>query len=48
MEIIKDAIGSGHKILLFSGYSSIFGFIEKDPAIMGKNVTVVINPKKTK
>ena len=25
-----------------------FGFIEKDPAIMGKNVTVVINPKKTK
>ena len=30
MEIIKDAIGSGHKILLFSGYSSIFGFIEKE------------------
>lgn len=27
---------------------SEFGFIEKDPAIMGKNVTVVINPKKTK
>ena len=25
-----------------------YGFIEKDPAILGKNVTVVINPKKTK
>ena len=25
-----------------------YGFIEKDPSIMGKNVTVVINPKKTK
>lgn len=25
-----------------------FGFIEKEPVIMGKNVSVVINPKKTK
>ncbi len=25
-----------------------YGFIEKDPVIMGKNVSVVINPKKTK
>lgn len=25
-----------------------YGFIEKEPAIMGRNITVVINPKKTK
>ncbi len=25
-----------------------YGFIEKDPAIMGRNVSVVINPKKVK
>ncbi|MBQ7328031.1 MAG: translation initiation factor IF-3 [Clostridia bacterium] len=25
-----------------------YGFIEKDPAIMGRNVSVVINPKKAK
>lgn len=27
---------------------SEYGFIEKDPAIMGRNVSVVINPKKAK
>ena len=27
---------------------SEYGFIEKDPAIMGRNVSVVINPKKVK
>ncbi len=27
---------------------SEYGFIEKEPVIMGKNVSVVINPKKTK
>ena len=25
-----------------------YGFVEKEPAIMGKNVFVVINPKKAK
>ena len=30
MEIVKDATDSGHKILLFSGYTSIFEFIEKE------------------
>ena len=25
-----------------------YGFIEKDPVIMGRNVSVVINPKKVK
>lgn len=29
MEIMRDAINGGHKILLFSGYSSMFGYIEK-------------------
>lgn len=29
MEILKDAINGGHKILLFSGYSSMFGYIER-------------------
>ena len=28
IEIVIDAIKSGHKILLFSGYSSMFGYIE--------------------
>ena len=30
IEIIKDAVSSGHKILLFSGYTSMFDFIEKE------------------
>ena len=29
IEIVKDAIESGHKILLFSGYTSMFEIIEK-------------------
>ena len=30
IEIIKDAIESGHKILLFSGYTAMFDIIEKE------------------
>ena len=30
MDILNDAIESGHKILLFSGYTSMFDFIEKE------------------
>ncbi len=30
MEIVQDATKSGHKILLFSGYTSMFEFIEKE------------------
>ena len=30
MEIIQDAINGGHKILLFSGYTSMFEIIEKE------------------
>ena len=30
IEIISDAIASGHKILLFSGYTSMFDIIEKN------------------
>ena len=30
VEIIKDAIQGGHKILLFSGYTSMFEYIEKE------------------
>ena len=30
MEILKDAIEAGHKILLFSGYTSMFEIIEKE------------------
>lgn len=29
MELIRDAISAGHKILLFSGYTSMFDIIEK-------------------
>ena len=29
MEIMEDAIQSGHKILLFSGYTAMFPFIEE-------------------
>ena len=30
MELVKDGIESGHKILLFSGYTSMFDIIEKE------------------
>lgn len=30
MEIIKDAVSGGHKILLFSGYSSMFWYLENE------------------
>jgi len=30
MEIMKDAVKAGHKILLFSGYTSMFKIIEKE------------------
>lgn len=30
IEILKDGIASGHKILLFSGYTSMFDLIEKE------------------
>lgn len=33
MEIIEDAVSAGHKILLFSGYTSMFDIIQKELAI---------------
>lgn len=30
MEVVQDAVNSGHKILLFSGYTSMFEIIEKE------------------
>lgn len=30
MEVIQDAVNSGHKILLFSGYTSMFEIMEKE------------------
>ena len=30
MEIVKDAVRGGHKILIFSGYSSMFSYIERE------------------
>ena len=30
MEVIEDAVASGHKMLLFSGYTSMFEMIEKE------------------
>ena len=30
IEILKDGVASGHKILLFSGYTSMFEFIEEE------------------
>ena len=36
MELIRDGINSGHKILLFSGYTSIFPIIEKE--LVEKNI----------
>ena len=35
IEIIKDAVDGGHKILLFSGYSSMFSYIEKELKTLG-------------
>ena len=37
MEIIEEAIESGHKILLFSGYTSMFEIIEKE--LKKKNIS---------
>ena len=36
IEIIEDATNSGHKILLFSGYTSMFEFIEEE--LKSKNI----------
>jgi len=30
VQVVKDAVSSGHKILLFSGYTSMLGIIEKE------------------
>ena len=30
MEVMKDAVAAGHKILLFSGYTSMFDILEKE------------------
>ena len=35
IEIIRDAVDGGHKILLFSGYSSMFSYIEKELKTLG-------------
>ena len=35
MEVIQDAVESGHKILLFSGYTGMFEIIEKELKEMG-------------
>lgn len=37
IEIIKDAIDAGHKILLFSGYTSMFELLEKE--LKDNNIT---------
>ena len=37
IEIIKDAVSAGHKILLFSGYTAMFPFIEK--ALQKENIS---------
>ena len=39
IEIIEDAINGGHKILLFSGYTSMFQIIEKE--LKERNITYV-------
>lgn len=46
IEVIKTAIDGGHKILLFSGYSSMFPFIEKE--LMKLNIKYLILTGKTK
>ncbi|MBP3284136.1 MAG: SNF2 helicase associated domain-containing protein [Clostridia bacterium] len=35
MEIISEAVSGGHKILLFSGFTSMFGLIEKELSARG-------------
>ncbi len=30
IEIVKDAVNGGHKILIFSGYSSMFAYLERE------------------
>ena len=30
MEIVEDAVSAGHKILLFSGYTSMFDIIQRE------------------
>ena len=37
IEVIKDAISAGHKILLFSGYTSMFDIVEKELKKSGIN-----------
>ena len=37
IEVMEDAIASGHKILLFSGYTSMFEMIEKE--LKNKNIS---------
>ena len=37
VEIIKDAVDSGHKILLFSGYASMFPYIKEELEKVGIN-----------
>ncbi len=37
IEIVKDAVAAGHKILLFSGYTGMFPFIEK--ALQKENIS---------
>ena len=37
IEIVKDAVSAGHKILLFSGYTGMFPFIEK--ALQKENIS---------
>ena len=36
IEIVQEAVEGGHKILLFSGYTSMFGFIEEE--LKNKNI----------
>ncbi|MBR1802435.1 MAG: DEAD/DEAH box helicase [Clostridia bacterium] len=37
MQVLEDAVNSGHKILLFSGYTSMFEMIEKE--LKAKNIS---------
>ncbi len=37
IEAIKDTISAGHKILLFSGYTSMFDIVEKELKKYGIN-----------
>ena len=46
MQIIEDAISSGHKILLFSGFTSMFDIITKE--LEKRNIEYLILTGKTK